>query len=608
MTPATVLRDAFTGARALVGEGRSELARVLGCPPGGIDEAPLGDLTDCRHRRCLAAAVELAAEPDEVLAALGGIPLAELVPGAPRLPDSSIDAALCPPRLLAPLRCYDSLRWSSVLALTLGDVLQWTGVGPRGAAQLLGLSFERSLVGLVEGRGDNAAGGASLDLALLVGYEDRFGGGALRGALTHLAGDAHPEPVRRSAVRLLGCCHGLDVAQAGGSPVVDEVLDKIVEAAGSARDQAVFRARELSVNDRLTLEQLARRFRLSQERIRQLRARAADRVLAAAAEAPEWVQHLTGGLRDRLGAAAPSRDVTTVLAQMGWCLPAAANEQLVLWLAGPYRPVRAGEGWLAIEPDRLVALTKRALCGDGGVRLADEMSAELARMGVVAAHRDGWLRACGAVLVDGMVASTAGNRGDVLERLLFATGRPMSTSELAALVSNGANEEAQRAVLRRDRRFTAADGHADAFELVEWRPAARSARPVAPADDPVPEPGRPDTAGLSSIDGRLWLRVAVDAALLSGTHHPAPSVLAEALGLASGHRRTFASRYGPLSLINDDCGEPSIESLRPVALASGAGQGDTLVLGFTADGTLTVKLLTGDEPTSEQREQAQGAR
>jgi hypothetical protein len=607
MTPTRVLRDAFTGTRALAREGRSELARVLGCPPGEIDEAPLGDLADRWHRRQLAAAVELAAEPDEVLAALGGIPLADLVPGAPLLPDNSIDAARCPSRLLTPLRRHDLLRWSSILGLRLADVLKWRGVGTRGAAQLLGLSFERSLVGLVEGRADKAAGEAWSDLALLVDYEDRSGSGALRGALAHLAGDACPEPVRRSAERLLRHCDGHDAAQAGGSAAVGEVLDELLEAAGSARDQAVFSARELSVTDRPTIEQLARRFRLSTERIRQLRARAANRVLAAAAEAPEWVQDLTAGLRDRLGAAAPARDVTTVLAQMGCCLPAAAHEQLVLWLAGPYRPVRAGEGWLAIEPDGLVALTKRALSDDGGVRLADEMSAELARIGVVAPHRDGWLRACGAVPVDGMVASTAGSCGDVLERLLFATGRPMSTSELSTLLSNGHDEKPLRAALQRDRRFIPSAGNADAFELAEWRPAPRSARPAAPADDPASEPGRPDTARLSSIDGRLWLRVAVDAALLSGTHHPAPSDLAEALALPSGHRRTFASRYGPVSLVHD-CGEPSIESLRPVALASGAGQGDTLVLGFTADGTLTVKLLTGNEPTSELHDVAQGAR
>jgi hypothetical protein len=268
--------------------------------------------------------------------------------------------------------------------------------------------------------------------------------------------------------------------------------------------------------------------------------------------------------------------------------------------------VRACDGWLAVEPDRLVTQTRRAVGEDGGVRLAEELSDGLARAGVVAAHRDGWLRACGAVLVDGMVASTAGTSADVLERLLFAIGRPATATELTSVLSNGHLAEGVGDVLRRDRRFLPADDSDGAFELAEWRAAASKRSNGAPAGG-GPQAPESEATGPSHVDARAWLRVPVDDALLSGRHHPAPSELAEELGLAPGQRRTFAGRYGPVSLVNDG-GDPTIETLRPIALASGAGRGDVLALGFAPDGALTVTLLNGEESTSQQLQLAKGVR
>jgi hypothetical protein len=470
---------------------------------------------------------------------------------------------------------------------------------------MLGMAFERSLAGLTARQADGPAGAHRDDFAVLIAYDDRSGAGSLRHALTHLTGEAHPEPVRRAADRLLRSGESPEDAPADSPTTLEGVLDELVEAAGSARDQAVFVALELSVIDRPTIDQLSRKLGLSPERIRQLRVRAADRVLAAVAEAPEAVRRLAAELRDRVGAAAPAQAVAPALAEVAGELRTTTGE-LLSWLAGPYRPVRACDGWLAIEPDRLVTQTRRALSADGGVRLVEELDDELARAGVVATHRDGWLQACGAVLVDGMVASTAGTSADVVERLLFAIGRPATAAELSLVLSNGHIVEGLDDVLRRNRRFVPADGCDGAFELAEWRAVAVKPSSGAPASG-VPPATEPDHTGLSPVDRRAWLRVPVDDALLSGRHHPAPSELAEELGLAPGQRRTFAGRYGPVSLINDS-GDPTIETLRPVALASGAGHGDVLALGFAPDGALTVELLTGQEPATRQPQPAQGVR
>lgn len=602
MSAVVGMAEAFTGLDALGREGRSVLAGVLRCRPDRLERASLGDITDRRHRQRLAAAVVSAVEPEPVLCALSGRALSDLAPAAASLPDGELAAARCPARLVRPLREHAGLWWSSVLALRLGDALGWAGVGPRGAAQLLGLAVERGLDGLVErerGRGDV---GALADLGALVRYEESEGWSIMRSALVELSGGRHPEDVRRAAIRLLEA-RELAAGEGRGAADLVEALEAVLSAAGDARDQVVFRARELTLGERPSFDQLARQLRLSRERVRQLRVRAAERVRAAADAGPESVAGLSAEVRARLGVVVPAAHAGALLAALGAGPLAAAPGQLVLWLAGPYWPVRGLDGWLATEPDDLVASTKHLLSEDGGARLAQQVRDELATLGVVEGHRDGWLAACGAVLVDDMVVSTAGAPGDVIERLLFAAGAPLTATELGSLLPGGSDNAA--ATLRRDARFVRSDERAEAFELAEWRAETAPTPPLGGSRrEPAAKPDEP-ASGLPSIDGRYWLRLAVDEAVLAGRSQPAPAELAHAVGVAPDHRRTFAGRYGPISLVNDDDG-PLLASLRPIALACGATVGDTLLLGFSPDGNLTVKLHTGEAQAPEPHDVAQG--
>ena len=135
-------------------------------------------------------------------------------------------------------------------------------------------------------------------------------------------------------------------------------------------------------------------------------------------------------------------------------------------------------------------------------------------------------------------------------------------------------------VLERDRRFIRVAP--DEYELAEWG--------GTPA--PQPEPARPRDP--TSIDGRWWLRVPVDAAVLRGACVPVPPALLDAVRLPSSHRRTFTSRYGPVALV-DEGAVPACGPLRHVALACGAGCGDELWLGFDSADDVAVRLLGRDD-------------
>ena len=85
----------------------------------------------------------------------------------------------------------------------------------------------------------------------------------------------------------------------------------------------------------------------------------------------------------------------------------------------------------------------------------------------------------------------------------------------------------------------------------------------------------------------LWVRLDADA--LRGAMAPVPLSLVEQLGLSPGNRRTFAGRYGPVTLQRD--GDRACRgSVRAVALAAGAGVDDTLMLRFSAHGAVGVDV------------------
>ncbi|MHB1782788.1 MAG: hypothetical protein ACYCTE_08875 [Acidimicrobiales bacterium] len=91
-------------------------------------------------------------------------------------------------------------------------------------------------------------------------------------------------------------------------------------------------------------------------------------------------------------------------------------------------------------------------------------------------------------------------------------------------------------------------------------------------------------------DGRTWLWVRIGADDLRGQESSVPLAVVERAGVRAQSRRTFSSRYGPLTLSYEN-GESSRGSVRALALACGADVGDALRLGFSArTGDVVVEL------------------
>lgn len=83
-------------------------------------------------------------------------------------------------------------------------------------------------------------------------------------------------------------------------------------------------------------------------------------------------------------------------------------------------------------------------------------------------------------------------------------------------------------------------------------------------------------------DGALTITRLVTSEVLRGTNHPIGRPIATALGVTPGERTTYDTEYGPIliSWLLGSPGSPRIGSLRPMALALNATEGDTLALTF----------------------------
>ncbi|MDQ3384537.1 MAG: hypothetical protein M3503_00765 [Actinomycetota bacterium] len=490
------------------------------------------------------------------LARVAGARLRDLVP--PLAGRDGPVGGTYPARLRALLERHGATTWRTFGDLTLGQIAGWPGVGAITVASIVGVALDAAF--------DDVSGGAANgqplepmpsvgdDVAVLVGHELEAGTQVLRLAVEGFVTAEHPPAVRAAAGRLLA------------GPLADQAdlrlaaLDALLDEAGDVRTRGVFEHRSLRLDDQATSVELASALGVSQEWIRQLRARGSDRVRSAFAASTSTLGHTVTTVADRLGVAAPVAAVEALLASLD--LPPSQDSRalLVLWLAGPYRPVRDRPGWLATDPAALLAETSRLLHEDGGVREAEHISKELEMIGVAPEHVGAWVADQPARLVDALVVATSGAPLDVAERALSATGRALTVDALSTWagvpVGHGAGE--LWTLLRRDQRFVRVG--ADTFELAEW-----GGTPYEDAPD----------------GGRLVLRVEVDADVLSGSGAPVPVDLVQGLGLRSGARRTFATRYGPVALSYDR--PPTRGSLRPVALAAGAAVGDSVLLGFHLD-------------------------
>lgn len=593
-TGAPVLGQVFSACEVLPPAARVELASRLpaagGRPPALFPaELAAASLALSAGRRAGLRQVVESALDVAALARLDGVRLRDLVPAIAGR-DGEVDPGPDRTRLRKLLERHGVTTWATLGELTVGEIMAWPGVGPTAGAALVGVAFDAGLSFL----GDEAAEGAFDgspdvqpapglpaagtsepavdDVRLLLQHDGRAGGGRLRAVLERSAAAGAPEPVRAAAHRLLSL----------PPPVLPTVawLDRVLAAAGDHRDRAVFVHGALRLAGRPSRSAIAEALGVGVERVRQLVARAVERVAVASAGPPSEVARVRNELTDGLGEAAPLGAVDGLLADAG--LPALPDTRslLLLWLVGPYTVVPGLPGWVATDPAGLLAVTRRVLAEDGGVVPAEVARKELDMAGVPEQHVDGWLAEHPVVEIDGLLVLTTGSPADVAERALFAAGRALSAGELAVTAWPDADaapdlHDLER-VLHRDGRFVRVS--ATGFELAEWGS----------------EPYRDVPAGVTPVGDeadRCWLEVTVDGAVLAGAEAPVPVPLATALGLREGVRRTFTTRFGPVALAYDG-GRAVRGTLRPIALAAGAGPGDVVALGFcSGDGSAVVRRI-----------------
>jgi hypothetical protein len=294
-----------------------------------------------------------------------------------------------------------------------------------------------------------------------------------------------------------------------------------------------------------SLQRLAREERVSAQRLGRIVHRAESRVreaLDAACGPLPWIVSTAGR---RLGAVTTEDEATATLARLGVSESPAA--ELVLWLAGPYHRVAGCSDWLATDPKLLTARTSECLAADRGIARLVDVETELAEVGLRADQLARWLRACGAVAIHDVVVSVTGKWPDVVERILDAHGVAKTLDEIAADIARG-GQVVDRSALEgaiRGRRFQPVAG--GGVRLAAWgeerRRVDKERRPATKPDPPrAQRPARPASGS------RMWLWVRVDDGVLHGSEAGVPVALAEGLRLAPLTRRTFSSRWGPVTL------------------------------------------------------------
>ena len=424
------------------------------------------------------------------------------------------------------------------------------------------------------------------ELGVLLGHERGLTAQPLLEALLDRRGGDHPPEVRHAAERVLraNAPWALDLTGSAGS---------LLDSAGDARSVRFFRSWVLGGG--LSLEDLAGQEGISSQRVGRIVHRAEARVRQAVAGVPPW-PWLVSTARRSLGALATREAVDAVLVRLG--VTTSPEADLLAWLAGPYHPVPQHPGWVAVDPRRVTSRTADCLASDGGVRRLADVEAELADLEIAPAQLLTWLPANGVMVVHDLAVLVSGSLADAVERVLDAHGTARTPVEIEADLAAGGRVVEQRVLDRavRGRRFTRSA--AGGIRLSSWGTEERSSTkksPRPPAKRDRSEPARARVAPAEqapATEPRLWLWVKIDDDVLRGSVAAVPAALVEGVGLAPLARRTFSSRWGPVTLAHDGP-QPTRGSVRAITLAAGAQPDDTLLLGFSVTGDVAVEVRRG---------------
>ncbi|MGH9055631.1 MAG: hypothetical protein ACRDYY_07180 [Acidimicrobiales bacterium] len=430
--------------------------------------------------------------------------------------------------------------------------------------------------------------GPAGDIAMLLAHRRGEPRQPLLEALLDFRSGGAPAAIQEAADRVVRrhAPWGLDIAGAAQA---------VLAAAGDERAVRAFCSSTLEAGgSRRSFAQVASAEGICHQYAGKLVQLVGSRIRSALRTAPAPLPWTVATLQARAGTVTTGAHLDDVLATLG--VTASPERELIVWLAGPYATVPGHSGWVAAQPGQVASRTAQALRPDGGVRRIVDVEAELADLRIHPDWLPLWLGACGGVPVHDVVVSTRGPLADVAERILDASGCAVAPDEIVALVERAGRHVGGAAAANalRGRRFRRdSDGR---IALSSWgeprmETAPRKSRPakVSPRRQPRRASGSTAPAPPPRAGSRLWLWVRVDENVLHGCEADVPVALVEGLGLVPPARRTFSSRWGPVTLAHDGL-EPKRGSVRAVALAAGARAEDTLMLGFSADGEVEVDL------------------
>ncbi|WP_329085798.1 sigma factor-like helix-turn-helix DNA-binding protein [Streptosporangium sp. NBC_01469] len=424
--------------------------------------------------------------------------------------------------------------------------------------------------------------------------------------------------------------------------LIDEVFATLDE-----RQRAIARDR-LYASQRATLDDLAQRFSVTRERIRQIERDLRDHVEAwlAKEDAAPLIAHVSW-LRGRLGSAVPADDLA---AAVPWHRTDLTTLGIPSWrfvrtLLTGYEQV---DGWLVAGGADELREKTRQLFTDGP-RPLDEAVTLASQLGIREDVAERWLIAVPQLRVlENHVVPWPRSVNDKAEAVLAVAGGPLTPEEIQERIGEDYSLVGIRNQLTADDRFLRVDrnkyglsrwggeqylgiremivreiersnGEASVntivtnltgrYDVSESSVRAYAGGPgfertqrgwirVAGAEQADYQPRRDVSETrrcFRSRDGRWWHRVDVNAEHLRGSGSPLPTGFAAHLGMAPGGQLTAATPSGDVVISWHN--QPTMGSIRPVLIAANASEGDHVFLTVSDGGELLTRYLPAASPT-----------
>ncbi|WP_214327062.1 sigma factor-like helix-turn-helix DNA-binding protein [Nonomuraea sediminis] len=434
-------------------------------------------------------------------------------------------------------------------------------------------------------------------------------------------------------------------------PKVDKPLPEPIEdvfAALDDRQRAIARDR-LYAGQRATLDELAQRFSVTRERIRQIERDLRDHVEAwlGSPEAAALVAHVSW-LRGRLGSAVPADDLA---AAVPWHRGELRTLGIPVWRF--VRTLLTGyeqaDGWLVAGGADELREKTRQLFADGPRPLGEAVTM-VTQLGVREDVAERWILAVPQLRVlEQHVVPWPRSINEKAEAVLAVAGRPLSPEEIQERIGEDYSLVGIRNQLTADERFMRVDrnkyglarwggeeylgiremiareieragGEASVstivtnltsrYDVSESSVRAYSGGPgfertqrgwirVAGSGDVEPYQPRKDVSetrrSFRSRDGRWWHRVDVNAEHLRGSGSPLPTGFAAYLGMAPGGQLTAATPSGDVVISWHN--QPTMGSIRNVLADFKAGEGDHVFLTVSDGGELLTRHLPAAPPS-----------